>query len=662
MYKKLPIAGTLLVLLTLTVSLCSAPSSSAAADAKALRYRVIGHAKTYHVVRGHHRTLVVRDHHRYVKVHGVRRYRVAKRSYRYIVLRRLLTAGSTNAVILSVAPASVGLPSSASSAQEGNAPISANDGQVATRWAASTGSYPQWWMVDLGAPKTVCGVETDWYKGSRRAYRYCIQASLDGATFTTVADRSKNQTKGTTSDALSVAARYVRVQVLGVSAKGGWASANEIKVYAEATPTPGPTPDPGPVPTATPTPSPTSSPTPTDTPTPSATPTPGPTATPTPTPTATLTFSPTPTPTPTPTVTQTPAADPIAAINTAHSGDTIYVGAGTYTGNITVPDGVTVVGQGMATSWIKGTVRYGANQSFSDLKLGDALCTTRPARNMSNTTFTRCRFRGGGQTGVSWPNAQVLLVGSQYSCSNLTFTDCYVERNVGSDPDFSKGFNNISVTERAGVHVESILFKGCTVEGSARFGIECYVNESGGNTHGWKNITLRDCTFYAADAGTMDFADGTVCHASGLLVEGCTIHGGGVAQAAWGYGICLEMPDNVIIRNNHFDRAWLQSLVIAARGTTDFSGTGISITGNTFDLTTGTPTVGGSEAPIRIKGTGNQFTGNTINGGSGWTQIVDLWNATNCVVTGNTFTNRGGATPVIVRSGTGNTLTPNTVQ
>ena len=44
--------------------------------------------------------------------------------------------------------------------------------------------------------------------------------------------------------------------------------------------------------------------------------------------------------------------------------------------------------------------------------------------------------------------------------------------------------------------------------------------------------------------------------ATGVLVEDCTFKGGGVDQkgTVWGYGICLEWPFDVTIRNNRFYR------------------------------------------------------------------------------------------------------------
>ena len=241
------------MLLTLTVCLCS-PALASASTSKAFKCRVVTHGRHADVVKCRGHRLLVRDHHRYVKVHGVRRYRVVKRHYRYVVLRAVSASavavpGNTPISAGTAEPA--GLPATASSVQTGYLTSWGNDWQTATRWSASTRSYPQWWMVDLGSCKTVTGVQTDWFNGAKRAYRYRVETSLDGFTFITAADRSKNRTRGVTTDAMSAPARYVRVQVLGASVSGAWASANEVTVYAEATPTPPPTPEPTPTPTPT---------------------------------------------------------------------------------------------------------------------------------------------------------------------------------------------------------------------------------------------------------------------------------------------------------------------------------------------------------------------------------------------------------------------------
>jgi hypothetical protein len=243
--KKLAVILTLLVFLIATL-LC-ASSVASARKYKAHRYRIVKHGRSYDVVRGHGKRLRVRHHWRYVKVHGVRRYKVVKRRHRSVTLRRLAPVpGNTPIAAGSAAP--LGLPTSASSSQEGYLPPSGHDGLTSTRWAAGSRSYPQWWMVDLGSATVVTGVRTDWYSGTKRgAYRYRVETSLDGVTFSTAANRSKNRTKGVTSDAMSVSARYVRIQVLGSSVSTVPASVNEVAVYAaDADTMPVPTPMEGP--------------------------------------------------------------------------------------------------------------------------------------------------------------------------------------------------------------------------------------------------------------------------------------------------------------------------------------------------------------------------------------------------------------------------------
>ena len=81
-------------------------------------------------------------------------------------------------------------------------------------------------------------------------------------------------------------------------------------------------------------------------------------------------------------------------------------------------------------AWLKGEVVFGSHSSISGLKLGDAGKSTHNRRGASNTTFTACRFRGGGGSDF---NAPVIMLGlSQNSCDHITFTDCDIERNLAS--------------------------------------------------------------------------------------------------------------------------------------------------------------------------------------------------------------------------------------
>ena len=122
-------------------------------------------------------------------------------------------------------------PASASSVQSGNDAADANDGSLSTRWAAGSGSYPQWWKVDLGANYNLTGTDINWYSSSGRAYQYRIETSLDDSRYTTQADRTANSAYGDTSDSFTASARYLRITVTGCTSGSAYASMYEVTVY-----------------------------------------------------------------------------------------------------------------------------------------------------------------------------------------------------------------------------------------------------------------------------------------------------------------------------------------------------------------------------------------------------------------------------------------------
>ena len=132
---------------------------------------------------------------------------------------------------------SQGRPVSCSSIDGAFYPEKGNNGvsepvDCSDRWTASDGSYPQWWHVDLGVEQPVTRVEVDWFPGG--VFRYEVQVSSDGSSWTTVSDRTDNNQAGTTVDNLTdVFARYVRINITGTSG-WGWAAFMECRVYNEA--------------------------------------------------------------------------------------------------------------------------------------------------------------------------------------------------------------------------------------------------------------------------------------------------------------------------------------------------------------------------------------------------------------------------------------------
>ncbi|WP_141503110.1 immunoglobulin-like domain-containing protein [Paenibacillus luteus] len=101
-------------------------------------------------------------------------------------------------------------------AEEDFTPSKANDGSYDTSWTASTGTWPHWWRVDLGAEYDLSNIQISWfmYKGSEAYYPYKIEISDDDVHYTVALDRTNNTTYGFTSDKLTGKARYVRVNMV----------------------------------------------------------------------------------------------------------------------------------------------------------------------------------------------------------------------------------------------------------------------------------------------------------------------------------------------------------------------------------------------------------------------------------------------------------------
>jgi len=343
----------------------------------------------------------------------------------------------------------------------------------------------------------------------------------------------------------------------------------------------------------------------------------------------------------------------ILAAVAAAAGEAIFVPDGIYkVTNLMVPVNAKFVGESQ-DAWFRGTVLFNSGNRFTDMKLGYDQCATRPGAAASDVLFTRVRFAGGGQTGVSWPNTSPLIIGSRYSCSYVSFIDCDVERSMGTDPTFSNGYNNVALIDRDGVHCDHISFTGGeigvtngTATGSPRFSVEGYT-ASGYTGSAFTNITFDGVTIHGGDAGAIDFSDQPSARADYITVTGCTIHGGGITEYSFGYGLCLELPEHAVITNNIFTRAWTQSLMVTKRSEVGYDGPAAIITGNTFDLTTGPAHTG---QYIVLKGDYNVFTGNSIDGGGTW-DIIGLWDATFNTVTGNTFTNTGDSSLVVEGTG-----------
>ena len=134
---------------------------------------------------------------------------------------------------------------SASSAEAGNGIANGIDGSTATRWSASSGTYPQWVKIDLGQRCRIGGYQINWYNNATRNYQYQIELSDDDVTYGLSLDMRLNTAYGVNEYRVPVAGvnagRFVKVTVSG---GGGWASIYEMVINGVA-PGVAPPPTPG---------------------------------------------------------------------------------------------------------------------------------------------------------------------------------------------------------------------------------------------------------------------------------------------------------------------------------------------------------------------------------------------------------------------------------
>lgn len=141
-------------------------------------------------------------------------------------------ATSSDSVRLTVADYPVApVAAVTASADDGNAPANAVDGNLATRWSASGAG--QWLQLDLGSPVQFASVGIAFYSGTSRIAYFDLSASMDTVQWAALA--TGLQSSGATLDLETFAtpvteARYVRVTGHGNSVNA-WNSITEVAVY-----------------------------------------------------------------------------------------------------------------------------------------------------------------------------------------------------------------------------------------------------------------------------------------------------------------------------------------------------------------------------------------------------------------------------------------------
>lgn len=370
-----------------------------------------------------------------------------------------------------------------------------------------------------------------------------------------------------------------------------------------------------------------------------------------------------------------------ALARAARRGTGIYVPAGVYRiSRLDLPNGVVVAGAGRSKAWIKGGLSFGSHNTVADLKIGDRGVSVRNRRGAHDTTFTRCRLRGGGGTGRDAP---VLMLGSaagNNSLRRVTFRSCQIERNLGVE-DWSRnanglGFNNITVHENAaagGSHIGYLKFIGCRVgvsngsgghdTGSPRAGIEVWSSRASTIAQGWHHLVIRKCTFEATDRFCIDLADFPTAsgqHLAGpALIEDNLIKGAGwgPGEHPWSYAICLEAPRNVTIRGNTIYAAHLTTIA------SSYSRQGHTlIEGNVIDLSVPNGVTQTGDEAVVLKGRGDIFRKNVVRAGAGSGPLLYLKRSTAARVVRNRLHDRrtsGNPAMVVLLDASGSVISGN---
>lgn len=155
---------------------------------------------------------------------------------RRILLTVFVLAGSL-AVGAPPALAATTLPvvAATASADDGNVPGNAVDGNGATRWSGEGDGV--WIRFDLGSATTVGSLSLSWYQGDARTFTFDVQLSATGTSWSTVLTRkvSSGSTAGPEAyDFADASARYLRVVGHG-NTKNDWTSISEATVLGPGT-------------------------------------------------------------------------------------------------------------------------------------------------------------------------------------------------------------------------------------------------------------------------------------------------------------------------------------------------------------------------------------------------------------------------------------------
>jgi hypothetical protein len=112
-----------------------------------------------------------------------------------------------------------------------------NDGSLTSEFCPTSSTFPDSWLVDLGAVYALAETDIN-FEFSNAYYKYKIEVSTDGVSWTTTVDQTGNTTRlgSTMTDEINVQARYVRLTISGSSVAGDWGCFWEFLVWGYSTP------------------------------------------------------------------------------------------------------------------------------------------------------------------------------------------------------------------------------------------------------------------------------------------------------------------------------------------------------------------------------------------------------------------------------------------
>jgi len=131
---------------------------------------------------------------------------------------------------------SLGKPVAATSAEGGHAAASAVDGDLTTGWfcaPAQCAGQPSSLQVDLGAAHALSGIRVTPYYADGRSYLYRVDGSVDGQTWTRLAEKVTHKAQTDVGDRYDVtgAYRYVRVTGFANTTNAYTLHLQELAVY-----------------------------------------------------------------------------------------------------------------------------------------------------------------------------------------------------------------------------------------------------------------------------------------------------------------------------------------------------------------------------------------------------------------------------------------------